>query len=239
MDFFKLLPKTTTQTALAFLPLKAFQKLYEEETLSRNPHQCTFSERYQMKYGNSYPKIQGTGFETDEHQYLFCAAWFHKEVGYRSHLLYPIANCLLMAIKSHDVELIKYFKERTQIDDSFWQSLYLSAIETGDVEVCRALGVMKLPALESLPIVANLDVANYILESADNEEILLSIYRDISYEQLDSLKSYKNVESGTYTVDLHILHGLILSGDSRKIARARNQLSIWLNTGIWKETIYL
>lgn len=100
--------KDVLEKTLTLMPLYQFQQIYAEEG---KVHQLTFAQRYRLKYDTYFPYVK-TAFETEEDQYLFCAFYFHHEIGLRSHLFVETEVCLVRAIDLEDQFLFQYFYER-------------------------------------------------------------------------------------------------------------------------------
>lgn len=199
---------------LALMPLVQFQEHYSEETQKKTKHALTFAERYLVKYGQKFEQIEGTTFENEEDQYLFCAFYFHGEVGLRSHLFAPSPLCLYRAIDIEDIELCRYFLER-QSDNKLAKYRYIqyllskkkykvlkTLLERNSVNLSRSFQEWRLPQ----------EAAKALFE---RYEFDLLAFANLPLEDLPPA-----ISENFYP---YFLHGFVISGDPQKKERVKEE----------------
>jgi hypothetical protein len=204
--------------SLAYLHLREFQILNKNNELN-------YADRYFLKYASKYPYVPMVTFESKEHEYLFYAAWFHGEVGYNSHLFFPVNRCLTSAIKQNDPILVKYFRDRTKsIENNDFLEL---AIELGNLEIVQfLLSDITIKTINVNIKITYVEIANLLLKHLGNhEDILIPIYRDIPIDKLQFLKTIKLTSPYImHGLNVKIINGLLLSENPDKIKLAREQI---------------
>lgn len=160
--------------AMGYLSLPAFQKLHREAEQRKENPPMTYGDRYMSRYGTKIPQVEHV-FETEEDHYLFCAAHFHDEVGYRSHLVYPFHLCIMRAIHIKDWELLhhfviqnKPFTKKQKVKGNRDEEEELRAVlDLNSVEGYLALN-SDCPPISHGWTIKSLDFANFLLQEHDH-----------------------------------------------------------------------
>lgn len=196
-----------TKKALAYLPLRDFQR-----------HCSSYKERYLMRYGSTFPFIEGSSFVSDEDEYLFCAGYFHQEIGNNSEKFLPRVQCVNSAMAMDDVELLTHHIEADK--------LYGGSVLAFLVKHNCVAGMSKLRchSVESLRVTTNnVDVIKALLKYHPSS-VLFSLFRD-----WDNETAWKLYEKH-YDIDhLDVFCGLQASSDIKKITQAQDlmELNFW------------